>query len=141
MGSSGARSLGFALSVGLRAALIGLLVVGVALAAIRGLAATAVVLGVVAVFVAVELARRAAAADRALAQFVEGMTAEGYERPAAQPGFARFAAATEQALSRLAAVRADRQRRIDHLEALVDNVAAALLVLDASGQVVSANRA
>lgn len=135
------RSAGFTLAIVLRAAAIGLLVTGVALAAARGLLATAVVLAVVAVVIAVELARRASAADRALAQFIEGITAEGYERPAIQPGFARFARATEQALARLAAVRADRQRRIDHLEALVDNVSAALLVLDASGQVVSANRA
>lgn len=141
MGSDLWRSAGFALGVATRAAVIGLLVLGVALTAARGLVATAIVLGVLAILAVVELARRATAADRALAQFVEGMTAEGYERPVVQPGFERFAAATEQALGRLAAVRADRQRRIDHLEALVDNVAAALLVLDAGGQVVSANRA
>jgi nitrogen fixation/metabolism regulation signal transduction histidine kinase len=141
MGSDLWRSAGFALGVAVRAALIGLLVLGVVLTGVRGFAATAVVLGVLAILAVIELAQRATAADRALAQFVEGMTAEGYERPVVQAGFARFAEATEQALGRLAAVRADRQRRIDHLEALVDNVAAALLVLDAGGQVVSANRA
>lgn len=140
MGSERLRVAGFALGVTVRAAAIGLLIVGVALTAARGLYATAVVLAVLAALAALELARRATAADRALAQFIEGMTAEGYERPAIQPGFARFARAAEQALARLAAVRADRQRRIDHLEALVDNVAAALLVLDATGEVVSANR-
>jgi nitrogen fixation/metabolism regulation signal transduction histidine kinase len=141
MGSDVFRGLGFALGVALRAAAIGLLILGVAVAALHGFAATAVVLGVLAILAVLELARRATAADRTLAQFVEGMTAEGYERPAVQPGFDRFAASIEQALARLAALRAERQRRIDHLEALVDNVAAALLVLDAGGQVVSANRA
>lgn len=141
MGSERLRIAGFALGVAMRAAVIGLLVIAVALTAARGLYATAAVLAVLAALAAVELARRATAADRSLAQFLDGMTAEGYERPAIQPGFARFSRAAEQALARLAAVRADRQRRIDHLEALVDNVAAALIVLDATGQVVSANRA
>lgn len=140
MASEGWRSADFALGVAVRAALIGLLALGVALTVARGLYATAAVLATVAALASLELARRVTAADRALAQFIEGMTAEGYERPAIQPGFARFAKATEQALARLAAVRADRQRRIDHLEALVDNVSAALLVLDPAGQVVSANR-
>jgi nitrogen fixation/metabolism regulation signal transduction histidine kinase len=46
-----------------------------------------------------------------------------------------------RALDRLGDARAERQRRIDQLEALADNVAASLLVMDEAGRVLSANRA
>jgi nitrogen fixation/metabolism regulation signal transduction histidine kinase len=131
----------FALGATLRAAAIAVLAFGAFLAGERQLWATALVLVAGLVLVALDLARGTAAADRVLAQFVEGLTAEGYERPAPQPGLRLSAGAIERAMDRLAGARADRQRRIDHLEALLDNVAAALLVLDAGGQVVSANRA
>lgn len=131
----------FALGTTLRAAAVGLLAFGVALAAERHLWATALLLFVVLALVALDLVRASRAADRTLAQFVEVLTAEGYERPAASPGMPQLAKAIAGALDRLAATRAERQRRIDHLEALTDNVAAALLVLDAGRQVVSANRA
>jgi two-component system nitrogen regulation sensor histidine kinase NtrY len=131
----------FALGASLRAVAIG----GLAFLGFRAvegrLWATALVLVVVAILVALDLARSTTAADRTLAQFVEGLTAEGYERPTPQPGLRRLAAAMAGALDRLAASRADRQRRIDHLEALTDNVAAALLVIDPAGRILSANRA
>ena len=132
---------GFALGATLRSMAIGLLAFGAFLAIERHLWATAVVLLGLAAVVGFDLARSVASADRSLAQFVEALTAEGYERPAPQPGLKHVAAAMARALDRLAAARADRQRRIDHLEALADNVAAALLVIDETGQVVSANRA
>jgi nitrogen fixation/metabolism regulation signal transduction histidine kinase len=131
----------FALGAGLRAVAIGALAFGALLAAERHLWATALVLIIAALLIGFDLARSATAADRLIAQFVEGLTAEGNERPAPQPGLRQAAAAIERAFDRLASARAERQRRIDHLEALLDNVAAALLVLDDHGQVVSANRA
>ncbi len=67
--------------------------------------------------------------------------AEGYERPTPQPGLRRLGEAIDRALDKLSAARAERHQRIDYLEALTDNVAAALLVLDAHGMVVGANRA
>jgi two-component system nitrogen regulation sensor histidine kinase NtrY len=132
---------GFALRASLRAGAMGLLAFGALLSAERHLWATLVVLLALLLVVAVDLARSTTAADRVLAQFIEGLNAEGYERPAPQPGLSQAAGAIERALDRLASARADRQRRIDHLEALLDNVTAALLVVDESGQVVSANRA
>ena len=142
MGSRRVRGpVGFALGASLRAGAMGLLAFGALLAGERHLWATAAVLLAVLLVVAFDLARSTAAADRMLAQFVEGLTAEGHERPAPQPGLRQAAGAIERALDRLAAARADRQRRIDHLDALLDNVTAALLVVDEAGQVVSANRA
>jgi two-component system nitrogen regulation sensor histidine kinase NtrY len=132
---------GFALGATLRAVAIALLAFGAFVAGERHLWATGLVLLAALVVVGVDLARSTTVADRMLAQFVEGLTAEGYERPAPQPGLGLAAAAIERALDRLAGARADRQGRIDHLEALLDNVAAALLVIDEAGQVVSANRA
>jgi len=131
----------FALGTTLRAAAIGGLAFGVFLALERQLWATALLLTVFAALVALDLLRGVRAADRTLAQFVEGLTAEGYERPTAQPGLPQLAKAITGALDRVAVTRAERQRRIDHLEALTDNVAAALLVIDPAGQIVSANRA
>lgn len=131
----------FALGATLRAVTIALLAFGAFLAGERHLWATGLVLLASLVVVGIDLARSTTAADRMLAQFVEGLTAEGYERPAPQPGLSLAAGAIERTLDRLAEARADRQRRIDHLEALLDNVAAALLVIDEAGQLVSANRA
>jgi nitrogen fixation/metabolism regulation signal transduction histidine kinase len=131
----------FALGALARAAGIGALAFGALMAGERHLWATALVLVLALLLVGFDLARSASAADRLIAQFVEGLTAEGNERPAPQPGLRQAAAAIERAFDRLGAARAERQRRIDHLEALLDNVAAALLVLNDAGQVVSANRA
>jgi nitrogen fixation/metabolism regulation signal transduction histidine kinase len=130
----------FALGVGARAALMGLLAFLGGLAALHELYATALVLAAAVVLAGLELAWRASAADRTLARFVEGLTSEGHERPAPQPGLSRLGQAIEGALARLARLRAERERRIDHLEALLDNVAASLLVLDGA-TVASANRA
>lgn len=132
---------GFALGAGLRAALIGGLAFAAVLAASRHLYATALILAALAVLVALDLARSAAAADRVLAQFVDGLMAEGDERPITAPGLRRLAEAMDRALARLSRTRAERQQRIDYLEALADNVAAALVVVDEAGGVVTANRA
>lgn len=131
----------FALGAGLRAVAMGALAFAALSAVERHLWATALVMVAMLLLLGLDLARSAAAADRLIAQFVEGLTAEGHERPLPQPGLREAAGAIDRALDRLARVRAERQRRIDHLEALLDNVAAALLVLDDAGQVVSANRA
>ncbi len=131
----------FALGAALRAVAMGALAFGAFLAAERHMWATALVAAVTLALIGLDLVRSATAADRMLAQFVEGLTAEGYERPAPQPGLRATSAAIERALRRLAEARADRQGRIDHLEAVLDNVAASLLVLDPAGRVVSVNRA
>ncbi|THD54892.1 ATP-binding protein [Phenylobacterium sp.] len=132
---------GFALAAGLRAAVVSALAFGILLAAERRLWATAAVLAGVAGLVILDLMRSIGAADRTLAQFVEGMTAEGYERPTAPIGLRALGDAIRAALDRLAAIRADRQQRSDFLEALADTVSAALLVIDEKGAVTGMNRA
>ena len=53
-----------------------------------------------------DLARSAAAADRTLAQFVDGLFAEGYDRPGRRPAAGRLGAAIDRALGALGAARA-----------------------------------
>lgn len=136
-----AGATGFALGASLRAAAISVLGFGVLLAIGRGYAATALVLGGVLILVVLDLVRSTTAADRVLTQFVEGLTAEGHERPAVPRGLPRLKTAIERALAGLTAARAERQRRIDFLEALADTVPAALLVADDVDVAVSVNRA
>jgi nitrogen fixation/metabolism regulation signal transduction histidine kinase len=132
---------GFALGAGLRAAVVSALAFGILAAGERHLWATAVVLAGVAGLVILDLTRSIRAADRTLAQFVEGVTAEGYERPTTPVGLRALGEAIQAALDRLAAVRAERQQRADFLEALADTVSAALLVVDDHGLVTGVNRA
>lgn len=132
----------FAAGIAARAALIGALAfAAVALAAWLHYYATAAILVGVAFLVALDLARSAAAADRTLAQFVDGLFAEGYDRPGRRPGAGRLGAAIDRALGELATVRAERQRRLDYLQALIDTVAAAVLVTTDDGRIEFANRA
>jgi len=129
------------LGVAVRAALIGAGAFGAVAAIVAGYYATAAVLAVLILIVLADLVRSVGAADRLLVQFVDGLVAEGRERPAPRPGFRQATRAIDAALARVSAARAERQRRIDHLEALTDNVAAALLVIDGAGVIVDANRA
>jgi two-component system nitrogen regulation sensor histidine kinase NtrY len=132
---------GFALGAALRAAAISVLAFAILLALERHLWASAVVVAGVLSLVVLDLMRSILAADRTLAQFVEGLTAEGYERPTTPVGLRALGEAIGAALERLAQIRAERQRRTDFLEALADTVSAALLVVDDKGAVTAANRA
>jgi nitrogen fixation/metabolism regulation signal transduction histidine kinase len=132
---------GFALGAAVRAIAISALAFAVLVTGERHLYATAMVLAGVLALVVLDLIRSTRAADRMLAQFVEGLTAEGYERPTTPVGLRSLGAAIQGALERLAAVRAERQQRTDFLEALADTVSAALIVVDDRGAVTAANRA
>jgi two-component system nitrogen regulation sensor histidine kinase NtrY len=132
---------GFALGAALRAAAISVLAFGALWAGQRHLWATGAVLSGVLALVVADLIRSTRAADRTLAQFVDGLTAEGYERPTIPAGLSELGVAIRAALDRLAVTRAERQQRTDFLEALADTVSAALLVVDAKGAVTAANRA
>jgi nitrogen fixation/metabolism regulation signal transduction histidine kinase len=131
----------FAVGIWVRAALIGALTFGAFLAASHHLYATALVAGVVGGLIGLDVARGAGAADRQLAQFVDGLIAEGDDRPIRAPGVGALATAIERALDRLAENRALSQQRADFTAALADNVLAALLVVDDVGDVILANRA
>jgi len=140
MGSS--RALPFAAGVAARAAVIGALAfAALSLAGWRHYYATAAILLGCALVIALDLARSTAAADRTLAQFVDGLFAEGYDRPGRKSGAGRLGAAIERALDGLSQVRADRQRRLDYLIALIDTVSASVLVVGAGGRLEFANRA
>ncbi|MFI4963898.1 MAG: sensor histidine kinase [Caulobacterales bacterium] len=132
---------GFALAAGLRAAAISVLAFAALQALERHLYATAVVVAGALALVILDLVRSTRSADRVLAQFVEGLTAEGYERPTTPAGLSELGAAIRIALDRLAVTRAERQQRTDFLEALADTVSSALLVMDDRGAVTAVNRA
>src|SRR4051812_26071607 len=132
---------GFALGATVRAVAISVLTFVILIAVQHHLYATVLVLVGVAALIAYDLARSTQAADRVLAQFVEGVSAEGYERPTTPRGLTDLGDAIQAALDRLAGVRAERQQRTDFLEALADTVSAALLVVDERGQVTAVNRA
>jgi len=132
---------GFAFGAGLRAVAISVLAFAGLMALQRSLWATAFVAGAALLLVALDLIRSTRSADRVLAQFVDGLTAEGYERPTTPAGLSELGAAIHGALGRLATTRAERQQRTDFLEALADTVNAALLVIDGQGAVTAANRA
>src|SRR5579862_8515801 len=96
---------GFALGAALRAIAIAALALAVLLLVERRLYATALVLIGVLILTVLDLMRSTRAADRTLAQFVEGLTAEGYERPTIPVGLRALGAAIQAALDRLAATR------------------------------------
>ena len=132
---------GFALNAGVRAVAISALSFAALIAGERHLYATALVIVTAALLVMLDLTRSIFSADRTLAQFVDGLTAEGYERPTTPAGLRSLGQAIHTALDRLAVIRAERQQRTDFLEALTDTVAAALLVVDDRGMISAANRA
>jgi len=136
-----AGAAGFALGAGLRALASAALAFAALLAGERRLYATALLLAAGFVLLVIDLMRSTWAVDRTLAQFVDGLMAEGYERPTTRVGLGELGAAIHNALERLAAIRAERQQRTDFLEALVDTVGAALLVVDDQGSVTAVNRA
>jgi nitrogen fixation/metabolism regulation signal transduction histidine kinase len=143
MASSAWSASRFAIAAALRAIAAG----GLALAAVDVAVqahyyATALILLGLALIVTVDLARTVRAADRLYADFVGSLAAGAADRP---PGSARrfpvLAAALGQAADRLSRDRYDQARRVQELEALIDTVSAALLVVRGDGQLLLANRA
>src|ERR1022692_1427487 len=115
------HALPFAAGVAAPAAIIGALAfAALTLAAWRHYYATAAILSGVALVIALDLARSAAAADRTFAPIVHGLFAEGYARRGRRSGAGRLGAAIDRALDGLSRVRAERQRRLDYLGALID---------------------
>jgi two-component system nitrogen regulation sensor histidine kinase NtrY len=133
----------FALGLAVRAAVIGLLAVAVFELVFQWrLYATALVVAGVAAVVGVDLARRVGAADRMLEVFLGGIAAGAAERPAATvAGFPALSEAMRRAADSINADRLAQQRRIDALEALLDTVTAALIVVSPRGTIALANRA
>jgi two-component system nitrogen regulation sensor histidine kinase NtrY len=132
----------FALGVGARAALLG----GICFAVLQLLVAhrlyaTACVLALVGTVLLAELWRYVSRTDRVLGDFFEALAAQDFQRPVPPRGFGMLEAALGRATESLREARASRQRRIDYLHALLDEVSAALFVLSEDGTVESVNRA
>jgi two-component system, NtrC family, nitrogen regulation sensor histidine kinase NtrY len=107
--------------------------------------ATAVVVAGVAAAVLVDLVRHAGHADRMLGRFIDSLTVGEFEYavPATHAtwGLRQTTLALERAVDSLNSSREARQRELEYLRTLLDNVAAQLLVIDASGTVALINRA
>ncbi len=135
----------FALGIGIRAALVGLIAFAVLeLLATQRLYATALVLTGIGALILADLVRCITRGDRLMERFVEGLAAGDFERPAPAgvgSGLRRLRAAIARAATNLNAARAARQLKIDYLQTLIDNVSVALLVVQPDGTLALANRA
>ncbi len=133
----------FALGAALRAVAVGALAV-VAYGLIfhqRYYATGAVVIGA-GMLITADLARMVRSADRVFADFVESLAAGAADAPTrAAARFPALAESLSQAAARLDRDRFNRERRIQEVEALLDTVAAALLIVEEDGRVTLANRA
>ncbi len=142
MASRIARASVFALALSVRAVLIGGLAWGAIELVMRAhYYATALVLTGLATIVAVDLARSVTVADRMLKTFADGLAAGAVDRPARpNQAFGALNAAMDRAANTIESERSGRQGQIDSLEALLDTVSAALLVLSPDGAIDFANR-
>ena len=133
----------FALGAAVRsAAIAGLALVAFELIFRQRLYATgAVVIGAGALITS-DLARMVRSADRVFADFVEALAAGAADAPTrAAAWFPALAESLGQGVARLGRERFSRERRIQEVEALLDTVAAALLVVEDDGRMILANRA
>ena len=114
------------------------------LLATQRLYATALVVAAVAAVLVFELRRHVTRGDRMLAQFVSGLAAGDFERPArdssATRGFRGLAAAIDRAAAALGASRTAQQRQIETLQTLLDTSSVAMLIIEANGAITLANR-
>ena len=118
-----------------------LAVTAIELLVVWRLYATALVVAAGAVLAGHALWWRMTAADRELATLVESLTAGRFDDSARDsPGYRRLGKALTLAYRTGRDRELERERRGEHLQALVDNVAAALFVLDAEGRLTPANR-
>jgi two-component system nitrogen regulation sensor histidine kinase NtrY len=133
----------FAIAVTARALLLGAFAFAIAYLLVSTQRyATAVVLALIALALGFDLGRVVSRADRSLERFLEGLTGDVVELPIQRYlEFSRSAAAFERAARVINATRMDRQRRIEYMQALLDTVSAALIVLRSDGRVTLVNRA
>jgi two-component system nitrogen regulation sensor histidine kinase NtrY len=136
----------YTLGIAVRAALLGAVTFAILqLLATQRLYATALVVAIIAATLVFELHRHVVRGDRMLAQFVMGLAAGDFERPsrdtAATRGFRTLADAISRTSSALSAARMSQQLQIESLQALLDNSAVAMLIIEPDGSVKLANRA
>jgi two-component system nitrogen regulation sensor histidine kinase NtrY len=134
----------FAMAVAVRAAaLAGLFFALIELLATTRLYATALIIAGGALYVIVDLARHASHADRVIGRFVDSLRVGEFEYAVQSPSiiFRETALALEHAVDALNQSRAARQREVEYLQALLDNVATELFVIEDTGAVGLVNRA
>lgn len=104
--------------------------------------ATTLVVAAVAVLFIADLARVVARWQRSTERFLENLTTDVVETPVhAFAGQKRALAAFERAAHKLNTGRSEQRQALDHLQALLDTVAAVLIVVRADGRIKLANRA
>jgi two-component system, NtrC family, nitrogen regulation sensor histidine kinase NtrY len=134
----------FALTVGIRASLVGLLVSGaVYLLETTRLYASASILLLAALLIILSLVRIAREMDFRTAVELERLAlADSREvQRATSTDLAGSEASLRRAAAKLHAARAAREQRLEYLQALLDTAVAALLVVKPDGRVILANRA
>jgi two-component system nitrogen regulation sensor histidine kinase NtrY len=133
----------FVLGVSIRAvALGGLTILFLQLVAHTQLYATSCVVAGAAAVIIADLARCITRADRRVEYFIESLEAGDADVPVGKRSASgRPPSPFDDAVVRVQTERAERQRRIDALQTLLDTVAASLIVVHSNGQISLVNRA
>jgi nitrogen fixation/metabolism regulation signal transduction histidine kinase len=135
----------YTVAIGVRAlSFAALAFLAIELAVVQRLYGTALVVAVVATVVFFDLGRFISRGDRLLENFIDGLAAGHFEMsipPSMSAGFQGFNAAITRAAATLHATRLEKQRQIEFLQSLLDNVSVACLVLRDDGALSLANRA
>lgn len=132
----------YAAGLAVRGAVCGCLIAaGIALV-FWGRPALAAICGAIAVMVGLDLVRNAAAAERAMRDFVDQVACGADDLPIGLPrAFGDLETSSERALRSIQARAASERARQDGDAALLDTVPAALFVIDEGGALVRTNRA
>jgi two-component system nitrogen regulation sensor histidine kinase NtrY len=133
----------FVLGVSIRAvALGGLTILFLQLVAHTQLYATSCVVAGVAAVIIADLVRCIARADRRVEYFIESLEAGDADVPLGKGSVsARAPSLFDDAVVRVQSERAERQQQIDALQALLDTVAASLIIVHSNGRISLVNRA
>jgi two-component system nitrogen regulation sensor histidine kinase NtrY len=133
----------FVLGVSIRAvALGGLTILFLQLVAHTQLYATSCVVAGVAAVIIADLVRCIARADRRVEYFIESLEAGDADVPLGKGSVsARAPSLFDDAVVRVQSERAERQQQIDALQALLDTLAASLIIVHSNGRISLVNRA
>lgn len=129
----------YSLTLGLRALAIGVLGFVVCETVLMQRYASALVVAAVAGLIAFDLHRQVHQADRTLSRFVSAIAAGQPEAPAGG-AFDRLDSALRALHGGLVSGRSTHQSETDYLRALVDTVAAALVVIEPDGRFIALNQ-
>jgi two-component system nitrogen regulation sensor histidine kinase NtrY len=135
----------FALGIGLRAAIVGIIAFAVIrLWSLGHYYATALVLTGVALLVLADIARSIMTADRMLERFLDSISTGNVDQPllaGRYNGFHRLTDAIRRKAATSGSVRASGAGQADYFQALTDTVTVILFVVESDGSIVLANRA